>query len=401
MREPSLNRPAIGLILAIGLALFAWLGYNDIKYSPPLRQVYFWIYNAGHPPLDPEQLGDGGQKKSILFGNPSGLAEDKSGNIFVSDRGRSGRGRVIWKLDDKGTARIVAGTGRRGSALANSQARNSDLGSPEGLCVDSAGRLYFADAYSHVVSRIELDGRLTRIAGTGSRGYNGDGMPATASRLNSPYGVDIDSQGNLYIADTENNRIRKVTNDGTIHTVAGTGEAGFDVGDGKAIKAIEVRLNRPYGVAVDAEDRLYIADSYNHVIRRVNHDGTINTVAGVGEPGYAGDGGPGRLAVLNTPQALAFDKQGRLLIGDEHNHSIRVVDLQGHISTFMGNGVPGFATEGQLAMSSQLNDPEDLLIRADGTLLIVDSDNYRVLMIGPEARVWSFAGRGVTAQDGE
>jgi sugar lactone lactonase YvrE len=398
MREIRLKRVAFGLVLVAGLALSAWVGYDEIKSIPPLRQAYYWVFNLRYPPSDLDELGDGGLKELVLFGDPVGIAEDEFGNIYVSDRGRSGRGRVIWKLDNKGYARIIAGTGRRGGAPANMPARASDLGTPEGLCVDNAGRVYFADAYNHVVLRIELDGSLTRVAGTGRPGYNGDGMPATESLLYHPYDVDIDSQGNLYIADTDNHRIRKVTPSGTIYTVAGTGDSGYDAGGGPATDA---SLDRPFGLAVDGEDRLYIADSENHVIRRVDHDGTISTVAGVGDPGYAGDGGPARLALLDTPQDIAFDQRGRLLVNDEHNHALRIVEQDGRISTLAGTGAPGFTADEERAASAQLNDPEHLLVRSDGSLLITEGDNFRVLIIRPDGRVWSFAGRGSLEQAGE
>ena len=175
-----------------------------------------------------------------------------------------------------------------------------------------------------------------------------------------------------------------------IETAAGTGEAGY-AGDGAPATA--ARLNGPYGTCVDTADRLLIADSFNHVIRRVDEDGVITTIAGAGAAGYAGDGGPALQGLFDTPQSLAVDGDGRIYVGDEHNHAIRVVGTDGVISAFIGNGLPGFAAEGVTANQAQLNDPENLLLLRDGSMLITDGDNGRVLRVKPDGAVQPFAGR--------
>ena len=374
------------------LLIVSSIGFRDeLRGVMPLRVAYNWLQNLIHPPVTLSERGNGGPKDLIALAEPVGLAEDDFGNVYISERGKSWiGGRVIWKIDADGVARVIAGTGRRGNSRVDVPALESSFGSAEGIILDRAGRIYFADAWNHVVLRLELDGSLTRVAGTGKAGYNGDGIPAVQAELNEPYDVALDSQENIYIADNANHRIRMVGKDGVIHTFAGTGVAGYR-GDGGPAK--QAQLHGLFNIAVDSQDRIYIPDAHNHAIRRVDHDGIITTIAGTGRPGFAGDGGPATSAQVDGPQDIVFDDRGNLIFDDEHNHAIRTITPDGRISTLVGTGSRGCAADGTLATEAPLNDPEGILVRMDGTLLISDSSNKRILELTPDGKVRNFAGR--------
>jgi sugar lactone lactonase YvrE len=318
-----------------------------------------------------------------------GLGRDAAGNLLVSDRGGGGSGRVIWRLGTDGTARIVAGTGRRGTAPTGIPGHRSSLGSPQSLSVDPEGRVYFADSYNHVILRIDDDGTLRRIAGIGRPGVAGDDGLATAAALNQPYDVRVDAQGNLYIADFGNHRVRKVTPDGLIQTVAGSGEAGYSGDGGPATAA---RLNGPYGIYPDAKLGLLIADSHNHVIRVVDGRGFIRTLAGTGRRGLAGDGGPASSARFDTPQGLWVSTSGSIYVGDEHNHAIRVIDPNGVVHRVAGTGGEGFSADGTPADSSKLVDPENILVASDGVVLFTEAGSGRVRSVDLAGRLGTIAG---------
>ncbi len=362
-----------------------FLGLN----SRLVRSVDSRLYNRRHQPLSAAELGDGGPVAGIRLFDPMGLGRDTAGNLFVSDRGGGGSGRVVWLLRTDGTARIVAGTGRRGTAPDGIPARRSDLGSPQSLCVDRTGRVYFADSYNHVILRIEEDGTLRRIAGIGRPGTGGDGGPATAAALNQPYDVRLDSAGSVYIADYGNHRIRKVTPDGLIHTVAGQGDAGYSGDGGPATAA---RLNGPYGLYADPKRGLLIADSHNHVIRMVDRRGHITTLAGTGQRGLAGDGGPALSAGFDTPQGLWVSASGSIYVGDEHNHAIRVIEPDGLVRRVAGTGAPGSSPDGTPADSGRLDDPENILLSSDGMVLFSEAGSGRVRYVGPDGRLGTIAG---------
>jgi sugar lactone lactonase YvrE len=292
---------------------------------------------------------------------------------------------------------VIAGTGRvtapGGLPPGRSPAQDLDLAMPEGLVVDQNGDILLADSYNHVILRIDRAGNATRFAGTGERGRGGEGIKAIDSALSFPVDVRRDSKGNVFIADLRNNRIRKITRDGLITTVAGTGVAGYSGDGGPAINA---QLDTPYGVFLDKDDNLLIADSNNNRIRKVTSDGIIQTVAGTGKEGYEGDGGPARAAKLNSPQSLAGDPQGRIYIGDEHNNAIRILEPGGSIRTLVGSKGPGFSGDGGPASEAQIADPENIWVRSDGSILISARDNARLRIVSPDGIINTFAGRGPT-----
>jgi DNA-binding beta-propeller fold protein YncE len=385
----------LGLLGAVSLAsaqvrnLLKTSPLFGILNRPAVRFLDAYLFNLRHTVLSPSDMGTGGPISSIKLFDPMGLGRDAAGNLYVSDRGGDGPGHVVWRLGADGRAEIIAGTGRRGVAGTGRPAVESSLGSPQSICVDSLGRVYVADSYNHVVVRIERDGRLTRFAGTGRPGRDGDGGPASKAELNQPYDVSLAPQGDLYIADFGNHRIRKVTPDGSMQTVAGTGKSGYSGDGGPATKA---QLNGPYGVFAEPDGSFLIGDSFNNAIRKVDARGVIHTLAGNGRPGYGGDGGPARHALLDAPQSIYVDSSGRTYIGDEHNHSIRLVDATGVISRFAGTGVVGFSPDGTPAQAARLNDPENLMVWRNGSILFTEAGNHRVRIISREGRLSTLAG---------
>lgn len=320
-------------------------------------------------------LGDGGPAIDAQLASPNGVAADGQGNIYVADSLHN----RIRKIASDGTISTVAGDGTPGFAGDGGAAALSRLNAPEGVAVDWSGRLYIADSKNHRVRRVEADGTIVTIAGTGLASFGGDLGSAQAAQLNLPMGLAFDGCGALYVADRDNHVIRRIARDGIIATVAGTGgQAGFSGDGGPATAA---RLHAPVALAFDASGRLYIADQFNHRIRRVCADGTISTVAGTGTPAFSGDGGPAVSAALNYPRGLALDAQGRLLVADVVNDRIRRIDKFGVVTTIAGTGTHGLAGDGGPALSGAFQFPQGVALDAGNNLLIADRDNHRIRKI--------------------
>jgi uncharacterized repeat protein (TIGR01451 family) len=291
----------------------------------PALQYLISTYAGGFAP--PTAVA--GVSYPLLFVNS--VTTDQFGNTYLS----SSLG-CVFRLDAAGMLMRVAGTCNPGFSGDGGLAVDAELNDPMGLAVDLAGTLYIADTYNSRIRQVTPSGIITTVAGTGKRGYSGDDIPATSAELNLPEGVAVDSLDNLYIADSGNYRIREVSN-GMIVTVAGTGTVGSS-GDGAA--AANAQLNYPSAVAVDWAGDFYIADTFNNRVRKVAA-GVITTVAGTGTAGLSGDGGAAVSAQLNSPGGIATDNAGDLYVADTSNERIRKVAANGIITTVAGAGIAG------------------------------------------------------------
>jgi len=336
---------------------------------------------GGAPPATP------GSALSASIGDPARLATDAAGNVYF------GSLHSVFKVDAGGTLTRVAGNGRVGNSGDGGPATAAQLNSPMGIAVDAAGNVFVADRDASVVRKIAANGTITTVAGNGTPGLAGDGGASTKAQLNGPLGVAVDAAGNLYIADTRNNAVRKVSPDGTISLVAGLGFPGYQGDGGPAGNAA---LNAPESVVVGAAGNLYIADTFNGRIRRVGTDGIIITVAGVGSTGiYSGDGGPATSAGISLPTDVAVDRAGNLYIADFGNSKVRVV-ANGVIDTVAGrtNGVPPI--EGEAAVNARLEGPTGVAVDRNGTIYFVEAGigSGTGLALG-DFKVWKVSTAGV------
>ncbi len=318
--------------------------------------------------------GDDGPAAAAQMNDPFVLTVDAAGNIFIADYGNNRIRRI-----SSGSIVTVAGNGTAGVSGDGGPAIGAQLNTPAGIALGLPGNLYFADSGSNRVRGIS-NAVINTLAGAG-----------TASLLSQQAGVAIDALGSLYVADTGNHTVRRIS-EGSITAIAGTGVAGFSGDSGPAVNA---RLNHPSGIAIDASGSVYIADSVNHRIRKVTGS-TITTVAGTGTAGFAGDNGPAVGAQLNYPLAIAVDSSGALYIADSGNHRIRKVTA-GVISTVAGTGVPGYSGDNASAVSARLSGPAGVAI-SNGTLFIADTMNNTIRRVA-NGIIATIAGGGTSFGD--
>ena len=292
------------------------------------------------------------------------------------------------------------------SARAQTQATTLPLLLPSSVVFDAAGNLFFVETGNHVVRKVTSAGIITTVAGNGVQGFSGDGRLATSAELDSPAGLALDAAGDLYIADSHNQRVREVNaTTGIIATIAGTGAAGFS-GDGGAATA--ARLDLPTALALDSAGSIYVADSGNHRVRRIAAaTGVITTIAGNGIEAFAGDNGPASAASIDSPNGLVLDAAGNLYIADTHNGRVRMVSAAtGLISTVAGAGVLGgnvqsFGGDNGAATEAGLALPRGLAMDAAGNLYFADSANHRIRRISPTGVITTIAGQGTETFAGD
>lgn len=321
-------------------------------------------------------FGDGGTATAAEFALPSGIALDASGNVYTGDHYNS-RVRIV---NTSGVINTFAGNGTMGFSGDGGQATAAELAWPTGVGVDASGTVYIADYDNNRIRMVNTSGIISTFAGNGAQSFGGDGGPATAAQFYDPTGVWAAPNGDVYIADHVNGRIRVVNTSGIINTVAGNGWFGYS-GDGG--QATDAELCWPTATVMDSHGNLFIADQYNNRVRMINTSGVISTIAGNGynrpyNGGYSGDGGPATAAELYWPTGLVFDKGGDLLIADSGNNCIRMINTSGIISTIAGNGFSGYFGDGGQATAAELMGPEGVALDASGNVYIADTYNYRL-----------------------
>jgi sugar lactone lactonase YvrE len=324
---------------------------------------------------------DGRPAKATDLIHPSAVAVDPNGTLYFIDGNR------VRIITGQGMIKTIAGTGDSGDTGDGGQAPSAQLNSPQALAVDPEGDVFIADTGNNRVREVDIRGKIFTVAGTGDAGYSGDGGQAALARLSSPTGLAVGFARSLFIADTLNHRVRKVAADGVISTVAGTGTAAYSFEGGPATAA---PLNLPQALAFDSEGNLYIDDVGNGRVRKVDLSGEITTVAGTNVRGFSGDGHPGSAAELNLAsegfrggQAVAVDSEGNLYIADAGNERIRKVDLHGTISSVAGTGRAGYSGDAGPPLAATLNFPLSVAVDAQGILYVADSENNVIREIAP------------------
>ena len=389
---PSCNRLLNrGLqLLAAGMLCIspAWAQTGTLAFTPGIITTVAGTGVAGY--------SEGGQVATAAqLNQPLGLALDGAGSLYISDYEND----VVRRVDPSGQISTVVGNYALGTGYDgdNGPATGAKLNLPAGLAIDSAGNLYIADSGNHVVRKVDSSHNITTIAGqcltaACAGGFSGDNGPATSALLKTPMGVAVDPAGNLYIADYGNHLIRKVDASGIITTIAGDGTPAYG-GDGGAPTA--AHLNYPYAVALDSAGNLYIADRDNNVIRKLDVAGNISTVAGKysAGAGFSGDNGAATDAQLSGPMGVATDKAGDLYIADHYNNVLRKVDTQGVITTVAGNFSldSGYSGDTGSSTAAQMDGPNSVVADSNGSLFTADFHNNVVRKVDVTTALLTFS----------
>ena len=326
--------------------------------------------------------GDGGPAIAAKLNNPSSVACDTKGNLYISDV----KNNRVRKIDTGGIITTVAGvgtstiTGTGGFSGDGGPATAAELYWPAGLAFDAAANLYIADWNNTRIRKVDMStGIISTVVGNGNPTFSGDGSPATAAGIYRPTGLTFDAAGNMYIADYSNNRVRMVNTAGIISTIAGGGNCGTNYWCGDGGFATNAKLNEPDNIALDAAGNIYIADGNNGRVRKIDASGIINNFAGAGNcgSGFCGDGGPATNAVIYYVNDVLFDRVGNMYLTDYGNSRVRMVNTLGIITTVVGGGTNDLG-DGGLATNAILDRPQGMCFDAAGNLYIADSGHNRI-----------------------
>jgi sugar lactone lactonase YvrE len=309
-----------------------------------------------------------------LYG-PYSTAVDTAGNLYIADLDNN----RVRKVNTAGIITTIAGNGVAGYSGDDSAATLAKLDGPAGVAVDASGNVYIADDYNSRIRKVNTSGIITTIAGTGVNGYSGDNGPSTAAEINDPHGIAVDAIGNVYICDELNSRVRIINIMGIITTIAGTGLPGYS---GDNTEATSAEIDHPYGVAVDLTGNIYFTEWTNNCVRKINTAGIITTIAG-GNPtlGFSGDKGPATAADFHIPIGIAIDKAGNIFIGDSYNNRVRKIDQTGIITTYAGTGLEGYSGDNGPAIDAELYGPIGITVDISDNLYIADYSNGRIRYI--------------------
>jgi DNA-binding beta-propeller fold protein YncE len=322
--------------------------------------------------------GDGGPGIAGQINNPYGLVVGPDGALYFCEIGNHRVRRLDLKTHQLST---VAGTGTKGYAGDGGPALQASLNEPYEVRFDKAGNMFFAEMQNHVVRRV--DGKtkiISTVAGTGSAGFSGDGGPAAKAQFKQPHSIAFDPTGNLLVCDIGNNRIRRIDlKSGVIDTYAGTGEK-KPTPDGASLAGTP--LNGPRALDLDPRGNLYLALREGNMVYRIDSKaGKIYHLAGTGEKGYTGDGGPAKQATLSGPKGISYSSDGGVYIADTESHTIRRIDLKtGVISTVLGNGERGDGPIGE-PLQCRLNRPHGIFVDKKGLIYVGDSESHRILLL--------------------
>lgn len=443
-----LNGPRAGVIDGDGNLIFPEYGNNRVVKVDTLGTISL-VAGTGAAGFS----GDGGAATAAQLNNPTAVAIDSNGAIYVADFNNH----RIRKIAG-GTISTYAGTGVGDYSGDGAAATAANLKQPASLVFDSTGTLIFSDYGNRRIRKIHNDGTISLVAGNGTAGYLGDGGMATSASFNGPGAVGISDQGEIYVGDTFNHRIRKISTDGVISLFAGNGSAGYsgDSGDSgpatsaslfypnnqitvdsrgfvffpdqgnnliRVISSIGIietlmgytsslghsgdnsaastaKLKYPFGIRLTTEASLYIADYQNHRVRKINSDGSMTVIIGTGTASSTGDGGTATAATVNWPIDVAIDSQGSLYVSEYFGHRIRKISTNGIVSTFAGTGDPGFADD-VAATAAQLNAPRGIIFDLEGNLLIADYSNKRIRKVSTAGVMSTFAGNGTSGSAGD
>jgi sugar lactone lactonase YvrE len=395
---PTVTTPGPAVVTVGGVSASSVGNFSNPGSGSPLN-IYTYAGAVG--------LTAGQPAIAWPINNPQACFTDAAGNLYISGAEFVNGGSCCWywsvgKISTSGVYSRIAGANGSGNTGDGGSALSAQLNTPWAVAVDSTGSVYIADSANNRVRMVSTSGIITNFAGSaaGTSGYSGDGGAATGALLNNPDGIAVDSAGNVYIAEWNNSRVRKVSTSGIITTVAGTASAGFS-GDGGL--ATNAQLNRAGGITLDSAGNLYIADNANNRIRKVTAStGIITTVAGNGNWPFAGDGGLATAAQINGPTGVAVDGSGNLYIVDQGNSRIRMVTAStGNISTIAGTGTSGFTGDGGTATSAQLNNPQRVAVDGSGNVYITDQNNAAIRKVagGIMTTIMTRGNIGITDQN--